>query len=148
MPHPVDIHVGAEIARRRLALGLNQSDIGRALGLTFQQVQKYEKGSNRVSASKLSMLATTLNCAVGDFFPDSTPTEASAQAHVSFFSLRGATALAKAYEALTPAQRKLVVSLATEMIPPAPEADGTGFDYLDDQRDEALNDRLAGDLHA
>ncbi|MGH7018335.1 MAG: helix-turn-helix domain-containing protein, partial [Brevundimonas sp.] len=52
-PHPVDRHVGRRVCEKRVALGYNQSDLGRALGLTFQQIQKYEKGANRVSASKL-----------------------------------------------------------------------------------------------
>ena len=52
-PHPVDRHVGRRVCEKRLALGYNQSDLGRALGLTFQQIQKYEKGTNRISASKL-----------------------------------------------------------------------------------------------
>lgn len=67
--HPVDRHVGQAICARRLALGYNQSDLGRALGLTFQQIQKYEKGANRVSASKLHDTARFLGCEVGDFFP-------------------------------------------------------------------------------
>ncbi|WP_191558539.1 helix-turn-helix domain-containing protein [Brevundimonas aurantiaca] len=51
--NPVDVHVGGRIAHRRRSLGLSQSDLGQALGLTFQQIQKYERGANRVSASKL-----------------------------------------------------------------------------------------------
>jgi len=67
-PHPVDIHVGRRIAEKRLALGYNQSDLGRALGLTFQQVQKYEKGTNRVSASKLWLIAQFLQVDLTYFF--------------------------------------------------------------------------------
>ena len=118
MPHPVDIHVGAEIARRRIALGLNQSDLGRKLGVTFQQVQKYEKGANRVSASKLSMAAEALRCAVGDFFPNaSSPAEAS-----GFWTIRGAVPLAAAFEAMSPESRRALVNVAAAMLP-APEHD-------------------------
>jgi len=67
-PHPVDIHVGRRIAEKRLALGYNQSDLGRALGLTFQQVQKYEKGKNRVSASKLWLIAQFFKVDLTYFF--------------------------------------------------------------------------------
>lgn len=67
-PHPVDIHVGRRIAEKRLALGYNQSDLGRALRLTFQQVQKYEKGTNRVSASKLWLIAQFLKVDLTYFF--------------------------------------------------------------------------------
>jgi transcriptional regulator with XRE-family HTH domain len=58
--HPVDIHVGKRIRMRRLLLGLNQPTLAKALGLTFQQVQKYERGTNRVSALRLSVIAETL----------------------------------------------------------------------------------------
>lgn len=68
-PDPIDRHVGMRICQRRLALGYNQSDLARHLGLTFQQIQKYEKGSNRVSASKLWRTAQFLGCSVLDFFP-------------------------------------------------------------------------------
>ena len=67
-PHPVDLHVGRRIAEKRLALGYNQSDLGRALNLTFQQVQKYEKGTNRVSASKLWLIAQFFKVDLSYFF--------------------------------------------------------------------------------
>lgn len=67
-PHPVDVHVGRRIAEKRLALGYNQSDLGRALGLTFQQVQKYEKGTNRVSSSKLWLIAQFFKVDLAYFF--------------------------------------------------------------------------------
>ena len=117
MPHPVDLHVGGEIARRRLALGLNQSDLGRALGVTFQQVQKYEKGTNRVSASKLSMAAATLRCAVGDFFPDA----ANEGQPTGFWTIRGAVPLAAAFEAMSPESRRALVNVAAAMLPEAGE---------------------------
>lgn len=60
-PHPVDVAVGARIRNIRKSLGMSQGALGQALGLTFQQVQKYERGSNRVSASKLVEIAKTLD---------------------------------------------------------------------------------------
>lgn len=57
VPNPIDIHVGNRIRMRRLLLGMNQETLANALGLTFQQVQKYEGGANRVSASRLSAMA-------------------------------------------------------------------------------------------
>lgn len=68
-PHPIDVHVGRSLARRRMELGLNQSDLGRALGVTFQQIQKYERGSNRVSASKLWLAASALGVGIDYFYP-------------------------------------------------------------------------------
>lgn len=68
-PDPVDLYVGAQVRKRREELGLNQSQLASGLGLTFQQVQKYEKGSNRISASKLHKIAETLRAPVEWFFP-------------------------------------------------------------------------------
>ena len=67
-PHAVDVHVGRRIAEKRLALGYNQSDLGRALNLTFQQIQKYEKGTNRVSASKLWLISQFFKVDLAYFF--------------------------------------------------------------------------------
>ena len=69
-PHPVDRHVGRRVCDKRIALGYNQSDLGRALGLTFQQIQKYEKGTNRVGASRLQNISNILNVPVAFFFED------------------------------------------------------------------------------
>jgi transcriptional regulator with XRE-family HTH domain len=70
VPHPIDVHVGRRIRTRRLLLGMNQETLAAHLGLTFQQVQKYEKGANRVSASRLSQLAEVLRVPVGFFFAE------------------------------------------------------------------------------
>lgn len=67
--HHIDQAVGQRIAARRSALGWSQSVLARALGVSFQQVQKYETGANRVSASRLHQAATAMGCSVGDFFP-------------------------------------------------------------------------------
>jgi transcriptional regulator with XRE-family HTH domain len=67
-PNPVDKHVGNRLRMRRMMLDLSQSKLGEALGLTFQQVQKYEKGTNRLSASKLQQSANFLQVPVTFFF--------------------------------------------------------------------------------
>ena len=69
-PNPVDIHVGARVRLRRTLLGMSQERLGEALGLTFQQVQKYERGANRIGASRLFDLAKALQVPVGFFFDD------------------------------------------------------------------------------
>lgn len=66
--NPVDVHVGNRIRLRRTLLGMSQERLGNALGLTFQQVQKYERGRNRVGASRLYDLACVLDVPVGFFF--------------------------------------------------------------------------------
>jgi len=67
-PNPVDLHVGGRVRMRRKILGVSQEHLADALGLTFQQVQKYERGANRVSASKLYEIAKTLQVPVSYFF--------------------------------------------------------------------------------
>jgi transcriptional regulator with XRE-family HTH domain len=67
-PNPVDLHVGARVRMRRRLAGVSQEKLAEALGLTFQQVQKYERGANRVSASKLYEIAAALQTPVGFFF--------------------------------------------------------------------------------
>ena len=67
-PNPVDLHVGARIRMRRKILGVSQERLADDLGLTFQQVQKYERGANRVSASKLYEIAKSLQSSVSYFF--------------------------------------------------------------------------------
>lgn len=69
-PNPVDVHVGARVRLRRTLLGMSQERLGDALGLTFQQVQKYERGANRIGASRLYDLARALQVPVGFFFDD------------------------------------------------------------------------------
>lgn len=70
VPDPVDVHVGVRIRTRRLLLGMNQETLASALGLTFQQVQKYEGGTNRVSASRLAEMGEALGVPVEYFFRD------------------------------------------------------------------------------
>lgn len=67
-PHPVDLHVGSMIRSRRKALGMTQQELARAIGLTFQQVQKYERGVNRISASKLYDTSMALKTPISLFF--------------------------------------------------------------------------------
>ena len=69
-PDPVDMHVGKRLKARRVGLRISQSDIGKKLGVTFQQIQKYENGTNRVGASNLFRLADALEVPVAYFFED------------------------------------------------------------------------------
>jgi transcriptional regulator with XRE-family HTH domain len=69
-PDPIDIHVGKNIRIFRLAKGLSQSELGDAIGVTFQQVQKYEKGTNRVGSSRIVKLAIALGVPVNRLFSD------------------------------------------------------------------------------
>lgn len=69
-PNPIDVHVGSRIRLRRMMIGMSQERLGEQLKLTFQQVQKYEKGANRVGASRLFTIARILDVPVQFFFED------------------------------------------------------------------------------
>jgi transcriptional regulator with XRE-family HTH domain len=73
-PNPIDRYVGSRVRMRRIMLGMSQEKLGEALGLTFQQVQKYEKGTNRVGASRLQQIADILQVPVSFLF-DGAPTD-------------------------------------------------------------------------
>ncbi|RPI31359.1 MAG: XRE family transcriptional regulator, partial [Hyphomicrobiaceae bacterium] len=72
-PNPIDVHVGSRVRFRRMLLGMSQEKLGEKLGLTFQQIQKYEKGINRIGASRLFDLAQVLGVSV-QFFYEEAPT--------------------------------------------------------------------------
>lgn len=67
-PNPVDVHVGSRVRLRRLLLGMSQEKLGDELGVTFQQVQKYERGANRIGASRLYRVSRVLQVPIGFFF--------------------------------------------------------------------------------
>jgi transcriptional regulator with XRE-family HTH domain len=70
VPNPVDVHVGSRVRLRRTLLGLSQEKLGEAVGLTFQQIQKYERGANRIGASRLFEFSRILDVPVSFFFDD------------------------------------------------------------------------------
>ena len=70
IPSPVDVHVGARLRQRRTLLGMNQTNLGDAIGVSFQQMQKYENGANRISASRLFDLSRVLDVPIEYFFDD------------------------------------------------------------------------------
>jgi transcriptional regulator with XRE-family HTH domain len=119
-PDPVDIHVGRRLRMRRKDLGYSQQALADALGLTFQQVQKYEGGANRISASKLHATAMFLKTPIGFFFeglddPEEADTTAAELANemASFWQAPGGPELARAYVAITSTgMRKHLVDLA------------------------------------
>ena len=77
-PNPIDVHVGSRVRLRRTLLGMSQEKLGEAIGLTFQQVQKYERGANRVGASRLYDLSRVLDVPVSYFFEEMASDVASA----------------------------------------------------------------------
>jgi transcriptional regulator with XRE-family HTH domain len=88
VPNPIDRHVGSRVRMRRVMLGMSQEKLGESLGLTFQQVQKYEKGTNRIGASRLQQISRTLDVPPAFFFEgapmlDSVPRAEGAQIGVA-----------------------------------------------------------------
>ncbi|MBO9501264.1 helix-turn-helix transcriptional regulator [Brevundimonas sp. A19_0] len=127
-PHPVDRYVGRRVCEKRISLGYNQSDLGRALGLTFQQIQKYEKGVNRISASKLFDIARFFKVDVGYFFEglaEGAPgvaQEGAAFEH-DFPSTRQTIEIARLAPRLSNRRQRLALELIREMLDtPEPEA--------------------------
>ena len=84
--NPVDVHVGGRVRLRRMLMGMSQEKLGESLGLTFQQVQKYEKGANRIGASRLFELARILGVTVQYFFEELTGADEDAAADSKGFN--------------------------------------------------------------
>ncbi len=117
-PNPTDIYVGSRIRMRRKMLGLSQEKLGEKLGITFQQIQKYEKGTNRVGASRLQAMSDALEVPVAFFFPESTPSgppgvrEESATFMMDFMSTSEGLDLTRAFTSIkNPKVRRKVVEL-------------------------------------
>jgi transcriptional regulator with XRE-family HTH domain len=116
LPHPIDIAVGRRLRLARKARGLSQGALGQGIGLTsFQQVQKYERGLNRISASKLAEAAIFLDVPIAYFFVDVDGLLISQTATdpvvVELASDPRAMALLKSWRSLTPAKRNLIADL-------------------------------------
>ena len=116
----VDVAVGATIRLRRKSRGLSQAALAEAVGVTFQQVQKYERGANRASASALSRIAVALGCGVGDLFtgvggggaPDGNDPDGFGAIGREFLSAEFGLELARAFLALAPEYRRALLSAA------------------------------------
>lgn len=121
-PNPIDKHVGSRVRMRRLTLGMSQEKLADAIGLTFQQVQKYEKGANRMGSSRLQQIANVLQVPVTFFF-EGAPGQpkldgkAPSPAYVNeFLSTSGGLALTKAFMQIKdPKLRRSIVNVVEEI---------------------------------
>jgi transcriptional regulator with XRE-family HTH domain len=126
-PNPIDKHVGARVRMRRMMLSMSQEKLGDALGLTFQQVQKYEKGTNRIGASRLQQISIILQVPISFFF-DGAPHvpgtgryegmgEAPSPAYVSdFLATSDGLALTKAFMRIHDSKlRRRIVDLVEQI---------------------------------
>jgi len=112
-PDARDMEVGRRIRAQRLVRGLSQTDLGRSLGITFQQVQKYEKGANRVGAGRLTRIAEVLGVPVAFFFGDHAGKSDDASEALGFLETAGAVRLVKAYARIDDTDvRRALVDLA------------------------------------
>jgi transcriptional regulator with XRE-family HTH domain len=127
-PNPIDKHVGSRVRMRRMMLGMSQEKLGDALGLTFQQVQKYEKGTNRIGASRLQQISQILQVPVafffegapviaGEFAPATGMQEAPSPAYVSdFLATSDGLSLTKAFMRIKDAKlRRRIVDLVQQI---------------------------------
>ena len=121
-PDPVDVEVGHRIRIERLARGLSQTALANQLGVTFQQVQKYEKGVNRVGAGRLTKIAEVLGVPVGSFFAgkeilESEPTKESGEASpLKLLTVAGAFRLLRAYSGIEDSNlRRAIVDLVEQI---------------------------------
>ncbi|HEV3499077.1 MAG TPA: helix-turn-helix transcriptional regulator [Bradyrhizobium sp.] len=123
-PNPVDKYVGSRVRMRRIMLGMSQEKLGEALGLTFQQVQKYEKGTNRVGASRIQQISEILQVPVSFLFeggPSGTAsegfTEGTSPAYVSdFLATSEGLALTRAFTRIPDAKlRRSIVELVEQI---------------------------------
>lgn len=126
-PNPIDKHVGSRVRMRRMMLGMSQEKLGDALGLTFQQVQKYEKGTNRIGASRLQQISHILQVPVAFFFEGAphvanmpemgSMAEAPSPAYVSdFLATSDGLSLTKAFMRIPDAKlRRRIVDLVEQI---------------------------------
>jgi transcriptional regulator with XRE-family HTH domain len=128
-PNPIDKHVGSRVRMRRMMLAMSQEKLGDALGLTFQQVQKYEKGTNRIGASRLQQISQILQVPVAFFFEGAPnllgthePTkDAPSASYVSeFLATSEGLSLTKAFMRIQDARiRRRIVDLVEEIAGPS-----------------------------
>ena len=125
VPNPIDKHVGSRVRMRRLMLGMSQGKLADGIGLTFQQVQKYEKGANRIGASRLQHLASILQVPVPFFFEglptaDDHKSHAASQSHSAVFEFLATTdgvRLARAFTRIRDAKlRRSIVDVAEQIL--------------------------------
>jgi len=126
-PSPVDRHVGSRVRLRRITVGMSQERLGEALGVTFQQVQKYEKGTNRISMSRMQSIAQVLGASVSFFLEGAPKDEGSVPAYgfaesrqpeyaTDLLSTPEGIALARAFASIEdPKVRRRVVDLVTTL---------------------------------
>ncbi len=112
MKHPVDVHVGQRVRQRRWMIGMTQQQLGNKVGIKFQQIQKYETGTNRVSASRLWDIAAALDVPVSFFFEGLNCEHLSIAGQGDILTDKEALELVRAYYLIPETQRRRLFDLA------------------------------------
>lgn len=112
MKHPVDVHVGKRIRQRRWMIGITQQQLADSVGIKFQQIQKYETGMNRVSASRLWDISRTLGVEIGFFFDGLETQVPSAGEEPDVLASKEAMELVRAFHTIPEMQRRRLLDLA------------------------------------
>ncbi len=123
-PHPLDIALGSRVRLRRKELGMSQDQLARSVGITFQQVQKYEHGTNRISFSRLVEISEALDCSVGDLIGnlDKSKSSGSLSRQIAHLTEPGASDLLEAYASIeSPKRRRAILNLARQLANDQPE---------------------------
>ena len=115
-PEPADKHVGVRVRMRRLMPGMSQETLGKAVGVTFQQLQKYERGKNRISVSRLQQIAQALQVPITFFFEGAGRVDGHRSVGSEFFATKEGIRLSKAFVRIeAPELRRKVVRLVQEL---------------------------------
>lgn len=137
-PNPVDIHIGSRVRLRRQLLGISQEELGKTLSISFQQVQKYEKGTNRIGGSRMQQIAIALRVPVAHFYEglpsiNSDDANEADAAFAKFATDNGAYRLIKAFVSLDSNLRRAVIANAEALagtIPVTKPAKASGRRHL------------------
>lgn len=116
MSHPTDIEIGRRIRQRREALGVTQAALAQGIGVTFQQVQKYEKGTNRVAASRLGLVAQVLDCRAADLLEGATPVLESDDPIAFMAETRSGRAFAACWREMPDTARTSLLNIARAVV--------------------------------
>ncbi|UTO28022.1 helix-turn-helix domain-containing protein [Bartonella harrusi] len=115
-PHLNDISIGKKIRFRRSLMGLSQKQLGKHLGITFQQIQKYEKGLNRVGAGRLQEIAHILEVPISFFYADIATKEDSTYHHDEKITSKDEYQLLKTFRVLKPEKQKAILRLVSDLM--------------------------------
>src|ERR1700755_543987 len=123
MPDPLDTMVGARIRVFRIHRRISQIDLGDQIGVTFQQVQKYEKGTNRVGASRLSRIAAVLGVSIGELFESSEERPGDAKSRFRLLAGRNAWRVLKAFTRMSDPRLRRAIAQLVEIVADQQSAD-------------------------